>query len=62
MPSTAILSPLAHVMFKVCCTNICPRMGNMSIMTCQDLIVVSLLLSGKKFNLSGLILKHMLDV
>lgn len=60
MPITAMLSPLAHVLFKICRTNICPRMRNRSILICQELIVVSPLLVGKKFDLSGLILKHMI--
>lgn len=55
-----MLSPIAHVVFKICRTNICPRMGNRSILTCQDLIVVSWLLVGKKFDVVGLILKHMI--
>ena len=61
-PTTYNVTPMAHIMFKVCLANICPRLGSRSNFSCQDLIVVAMLLSGKKFNLSDLILKNMNDV
>ncbi|KAL1823246.1 hypothetical protein ACET3Z_010024 [Daucus carota] len=61
LPTTAMLEPMAHLLFKICRTNISPRVGSRSLLTCQDLILVSLLLKKKKFNISGLILHNMVD-
>ena len=61
-PTTSIVTPMAHLLFKVCLANICPRLGSRSNFSCQDVVVVAMLLSGRKFNLSELILKNMNDV
>lgn len=54
--STTQVTPLAHLLFMVCRNNICPRAGNRSNFTCQDVIVVSMIMTGKAFDLSHLIL------
>lgn len=61
-PTTVSVKPIAHVLFKVCIDNVNPRTGSRSNFTGQDVTVVSMLLTGKPFNLAGLILKNMLDV
>lgn len=62
LPTTAMLTPMANLLFKFYCSNICPRQGNRSLMTYQDLIIVTLLLKGHKFDLPGLILKNMMSI
>lgn len=61
-PTTTTVTPIAHVLFKICIDNINPRTGTRSNFAGQDVTVVSMLLSEKPFNLAGLILKNMLDV
>lgn len=50
-PTTAIVSPFAHVLFKVCIDNVNPRTGSRSNFAGQDVTVVAMLLSERQFNL-----------
>ncbi|KAL8109944.1 hypothetical protein AgCh_025879 [Apium graveolens] len=61
-PSTTLVTPMAHFLFKICRANVCPRGGNKSTFSCQDVTVVAMILAGRAFNLSHLILKNMLVV
>lgn len=58
--STTMVLLIAHLLFKFCRSHICPRLGNKSNFTCQDVFIVDLLMTGKSFNLSSLILQKML--
>lgn len=57
-----MITTFVHVFFKVCLDNICPRIGSWSNLTAQDVCVVTMLVSEKKFDLSGLLIQNMLDV
>ena len=59
-PSTTQILPLAHALFRVSIDNVCPRLGTRSNLSAQDVIVVSMLLSGKSFDIGELILKNMI--
>lgn len=59
--SLSVLDPMAHLIFKIFQTNICPRVGSRPVLTCQDLIMVPLLPKGKRFDISGLILRNIVD-
>lgn len=61
-PTAAMVTPIAHVLFKLCIENINPRTGSRSNFAGQDVSVIAMLLAEKSFNLSELILKNMLDV
>lgn len=61
-PTTSTVTPMTHLLFKVCIANICPQLGSRSNFSCQDFLVVAMLLSGRQFNLSELILKNMMVV
>lgn len=61
-PTTTSVTPLAHVLFKMCIDNVNPRTGTRSNFSGQDVSVVAMLLSEKPFNMAGLILKNMMDV
>lgn len=61
-PSTTQVIPMAHLLFRICITNVCPMLGTKSNFSCQDVTIVAMLLSGKGFDLSGLILSHMMEV
>ena len=58
-PSTTQILPLAHAVFRVSIDNICPRLGTRSNLSAQDVIVVSMFLFGKSFDVGDLILKNM---
>lgn len=60
-PATTTVTPLAHLLFKLCRSHICPRLGNKSNFTFQDVVVVSMLITGKPFDLATLMLKKMLN-
>lgn len=62
LPTTSSVIPMAHSIFKLCWSNICPRSGNRSNFTCQDLAIVSMIMVGKAFDVTDLILKTMYDV
>lgn len=62
LPTTSMVTPLAHLVFKICMLNICPRLGSRSNFSSQDLIIVAMILSGKPFDDASLILKNMLCV
>ena len=59
-PSTTQVSPMAHLLFKIWRANVCPRGGNKSTFSCQDVTLVSMLLAGRAFDLSNLVLKNMI--
>lgn len=59
-PTTTQVTPLAHLLFMVCRNNLCPRAGNRSNFTCQDVVVVSMIMARKAFDLSHLILQNMI--
>ncbi|KAL8156742.1 hypothetical protein AgCh_001735 [Apium graveolens] len=59
-PSTTLVTSMAHFLFKICRANVCPRDGNKSTFSCQDVTVVAMILAGRAFDLSHLILKNML--
>ena len=59
-PSTTQVTPLAHLVFKICRSNVCPRGGSKSTFSCQDVTVVAMILAGKQFDLSNLVLKNMI--
>jgi hypothetical protein len=61
-PSTALVVPMAHLLFRICIANICPRMGTKSNFSCQDITVVAMLMSGRGFDVCDLILHNMLEV
>lgn len=58
-PSTTQILPLAHALFRVSIENISPRLGTRSNLSAQDVIVVSMILAGKSFDLGDLILNTM---
>lgn len=60
LPTTTTVIPMAHLVFKVCWSNIYPRVGNRSNFTYHDLVVVAMILSGKAFDVADLIIKNML--
>lgn len=60
-PSTTQLLPLAQALFKLSIENVSPRLGTRSNLSSQDIVVVAVLMAGRKFDLSDLILKNMLD-
>ena len=62
LPTTSQVTPLAHLVFKLCIANLCPRIGNRSNFTYQDLVVVAMILAGKPFDMADLVLKTMLNV
>ena len=41
--------------------NVSPRLGTRSNLSCQDIVVVAMILAGRKFDLPDLILKNMMD-
>ena len=53
--------PLAHALFKLSIENVSPRLGTRSNLSSQDIVVVSMIMAGRKFDLPDLILKNMLD-
>lgn len=55
-----MVTHMGHLLFKICRSNVCPRGGNKSTFSCQDVIVVAMMLAGKPFDLSHLILQNML--
>ena len=61
-PSTTQILPLAHAVFKVSIENLCPRLGTRSNLSAQDVIVVSMIMAGKPFDVGDLILNNMLGV
>lgn len=58
-PPTTVVTPLAHLVFKLARSHLCPRVGNKSNFTCQDVVVVAMIMSGKAFDVPGFILKKM---
>ncbi|KAL1803452.1 hypothetical protein ACET3Z_032099 [Daucus carota] len=60
-PSTTQLLPLAQALFKLSIENVSPRLGTRSNLSSQDIVVVAMLVAGRKFDLSDLILKNMLE-
>ena len=60
-PSTTQLLPLAQALFKLSIENVSPRLGTRSNLSSQDIVVVSMIMAGRKFDLAELILKNMLD-
>lgn len=54
------MTPLAHLFFKLARSHICPRLGNKSNFSFQDVVVVAMLISGKPFDVSSLMLSKML--
>ena len=60
-PSTTQLVPLAQALFKLSIENVSPRLGTRSNLSSQDIVVVSMILAGRKFDLPDLILKNMID-
>lgn len=38
-PTTSLINPMAHLIFKICWANICPRSGGRSNLTWQDVVV-----------------------
>lgn len=61
-PATSQLTPMVHLLFKIYLANICPMVGTRSNFAVQDVIVVAILLSSKKFDLAELMLKNMYDI
>lgn len=61
-PSITQVIPMAHLLFKICLVNICPRLESHSNFSCQDVTMCAMLLSGRGFDLSDLILNNMMDV
>ncbi|KAL8154856.1 hypothetical protein AgCh_000268 [Apium graveolens] len=59
-PSTTLVTPMGHFLFKIYHASVCPRGGNKSTFSCQDVTVVAIILAGRAFDLSHLILKNML--
>ena len=59
-PSTAQILPLAHAVFKVSIENLCPGLGTRFNLSAQDVIVVSIIMDGKSFDIGDLILNNML--
>ena len=59
IPSTTQILPLAHVVLKVSIENLSPRLGTRSNLSAQDVIVVSMILAGKKFDLGDLVMNNM---
>lgn len=62
IPATSQVTHIAHLLFRVCLANVCPRLETKSNFSCQDVIVVSMLMSGRCFDLSDLILNNMMEV
>nr|XP_017217278.1 PREDICTED: uncharacterized protein LOC108194852 [Daucus carota subsp. sativus] len=60
-PSTTQLLPLAQALFKLSIENVSPRLGTRSNLSSQDIVVVSMIMAGRKFDLAELILKNMLE-
>nr|XP_017256504.1 PREDICTED: uncharacterized protein LOC108226061 [Daucus carota subsp. sativus] len=60
-PSTTQLLPLAQALFKLSIDNVSPRLGTRSNLSSQDIVVVAMIMAGRKFDLPDLILKNMLD-
>ena len=60
-PSTTQLIPLAQALFKLSIENVSPRLGTRSNLSSKDIVVVSMIMAGRKFDLPDLILKNMLD-
>ena len=60
-PSTVTLNSRTHLLFKVCRANICPCIENCSIMSCQNIVIMSFLFKERKFDVTGLIPKNMMD-
>lgn len=50
------------ILFKICLANIRPCLESRSNLLSQDVVVVSMLLTGRKFDLAELILKYMMYV
>lgn len=59
LPKTIDVSPIAIVLHKLLRYNLLPRIGGGAEFTYQDLVLVALLLKGKPFNFSLMMLKHM---
>lgn len=57
-----MVTPLAHVVFKIYLANANSRLGSRSNFACQDVTGVTMLLAGKQFDLADLILKNMNDI
>lgn len=62
LPTASSTLPMTRLIFKLCWSNICPRSGNRSNFSFQDLAIVSMILYGKAFDAADLILKIMYDV
>lgn len=60
--TTSEVTSMAHLLFKIYLENIFPRVGTRSNFSDQDVVVVAMFFSGKKFDLTDLILRNMLDV
>lgn len=60
-PASTIVNPMANLVFKVCWSNICPRLGNRSTFTWQDVCVCAMILKGRAFDLPKLIMDNMMD-
>ena len=60
-PSTTQLLPLAQALFKLSIENVSPRLGTRSNLSSQDIVVVSMIMAGRKFDFPDLILKNMMD-
>lgn len=58
-PNTPSVTALAHFMFKMCRNFFCPRLGNKSSFTRQDVVCVAMLMTSNPFELGSLILKKM---
>lgn len=61
-PFTTQILPLAHALFKVSIENLCARLGTRSNLSAQDVIVVSMVMAGKSFDVGDLILNNMIGV
>lgn len=61
LPPTSQVTYMAHLLFKICLENICPRIGSRSNFDAQDVVVVALLSTGRKFDLADLTLKNMME-
>lgn len=59
---TSMVTYMAQLLFKVCLANVNPRLGSRSNFAGQDVSLVVVIMSGKSFDLAGLILKNMMVV
>lgn len=62
LPTTTSILLMAHLIFELCWSNICPQSGNKSNFTYQDLAIVSMIMFNRDFDVADLILKTMFNV